>query len=136
MEAYVKGNHARAQKLIEQVCYPFVHKHDWIRTDGNTVKISLLTRQGKFFYQKAHEKDEESSKMIFGNRSESVLLYLRDTWVEGSGLTFLFLRFNPVCRDVEAHDVKLLNLHYHGAKEAIQLLKSDLSSFSGIPCMS
>lgn len=74
--------------------------------------------------------------MILGNRSESVLLYLRDTWVEGLGLTFLFLRFIPVCRDVEAHDVKLLDLHYHGAKEAIQLLKSDLSSFSGIPCMS
>lgn len=76
VEACGKGNHARAQKLLEQ---------------------------GKFFNQKAHEKDEESSKMILGNG------------------------------DVEAHDVKLLDLHYHGAKEAIQLLKSDLSSFSGIP---
>ncbi|XP_010108205.2 putative nuclear RNA export factor SDE5 [Morus notabilis] len=76
VEAFVKGDRARAQKLLEQ---------------------------GMFFHQKAREADEESSEMIFGNR------------------------------DVEAQDDMLLDLHDHGAKVAIQLLKCRLSSLSGIP---
>lgn len=103
-----------------------------------------------FFHQKAHEADEESSEMIFGNRSVSIqmrcIMYaisplptslsLGYLWVDVLRFA-LFSVFYSLGRDVvEAQDDMLLDLHDHGAKVAIQLLKCRLSSLSGIPCVS
>lgn len=72
---------------------------------GDHVRAGKLLEQGKFFYEKAREVDEESNKKIF----------------ETSG------------RNRETKNDLLLDLHDHGAKEAIRLLKCHLSSLSGIP---
>ncbi|ESR62566.1 hypothetical protein CICLE_v10014995mg [Citrus x clementina] len=72
---------------------------------GDHVQAEKLLGQGKFFYEKAREADEESNKKIF----------------ETSG------------RNRDTKNDLLLDLHDHGAKEAIRLLKCHLSSLSGIP---
>lgn len=72
---------------------------------GDHVQAEKLLEQGKFFYEKAREADEESNKKIF----------------ETSG------------RNRDTKNDLLLDLHDHGAKEAIRLLKCHLSSLSGIP---
>uniref|UniRef100_A0A5B6ZEX4 DUF1771 domain-containing protein n=2 Tax=Davidia involucrata TaxID=16924 RepID=A0A5B6ZEX4_DAVIN len=78
VEAFAKGDHVRASKLLEE---------------------------GQFFHRKADEADEESVQKIFETRN------------------------------TETEDAMSLDLHNHGAKEAIRLLKCHLSSLSGIPSM-
>ncbi|XWS19585.1 hypothetical protein CRYUN_Cryun31cG0028200 [Craigia yunnanensis] len=70
---------------------------------GDQDQANRLLEQGQFFREKACQADEESNKKIFETR-------------------------NP-----ETEDEMLLDLHDHGAKEAIRLLKCHLSSLSGIP---
>ncbi|KAK9267645.1 hypothetical protein L1049_010076 [Liquidambar formosana] len=70
--------------------------------EGDRVRAGKLLEQGHFFHRKAREADEESAQKIFETR------------------------------DVETQDVLSLDLHDHGAKEAIRLLKCHLSSLSGI----
>ncbi|XP_056172054.1 putative nuclear RNA export factor SDE5 isoform X1 [Syzygium oleosum] len=76
VEAFAKGDHARAGKLLEK---------------------------GRFFCKKAREADEESYQKIFETRNKNTA------------------------------DFMLLDLHDHGAKEAIRLLKRHLLSLAGIP---
>nr|POF23241.1 putative nuclear rna export factor sde5 [Quercus suber] len=76
VDAFAKGDHVRAEKLLEQ---------------------------GHFFHKKVREADEESSKKILESRN------------------------------VDSQDEILLDLHDHGAKEALRLLKCHISSFSRIP---
>lgn len=71
-------------------------------TKGDPDRARKLLEQGYFFHQKAHDADEESSEMILETRN------------------------------VEAQDAMVLDLHDHGAREAIRLLKCHLSSFSGV----
>ncbi|XP_030971507.1 putative nuclear RNA export factor SDE5 isoform X3 [Quercus lobata] len=72
--------------------------------EGDHVRAEKLLEQGHFFHKKVREADEESSKKI----------------LESS-------------RNVDSQDEILLDLHDHGAKEAIRLLKCHISSFSRIP---
>ncbi|XP_030543501.1 putative nuclear RNA export factor SDE5 isoform X2 [Rhodamnia argentea] len=79
VEAFAKGDRARAGKLLEQ---------------------------GHFFRKKAREADEESYQKIFETRNKDTV------------------------------DFMLLDLHEHGALEAIRLLRRHLSSLAGIPTIS
>lgn len=65
-------------------------------------RASKLLEQGKFFQEKAREADEESNEMILRTRN------------------------------VETQGEIVLDLHERCAKEAIRLLKCQISSFSGI----
>ncbi|XP_030971509.1 putative nuclear RNA export factor SDE5 isoform X4 [Quercus lobata] len=71
--------------------------------EGDHVRAEKLLEQGHFFHKKVREADEESSKKILESRN------------------------------VDSQDEILLDLHDHGAKEAIRLLKCHISSFSRIP---
>uniref|UniRef100_F6HRW6 DUF1771 domain-containing protein n=1 Tax=Vitis vinifera TaxID=29760 RepID=F6HRW6_VITVI len=71
--------------------------------NGDRVKADKLLEKGHFFHNKAREADEESARKIFETRN------------------------------VETEDEMSLDLHVHDAKEAILILKSHLSSLSGIP---
>lgn len=71
--------------------------------NGDRVKADKLLEKGHFFHNKAREADEESARKIFETRN------------------------------VETEDEMSLDLHAHDAKEAILILKSHLSSLSGIP---
>ncbi|GKV00935.1 hypothetical protein SLEP1_g13541 [Rubroshorea leprosula] len=70
---------------------------------GDQDRANKLLEQGHFFREKAREADDESNEKIFETR------------------------------DTETHEEMLLDLHEHGAKEAIRLLKCHLSSLAGIP---
>ncbi|PON96068.1 silencing defective [Trema orientale] len=70
---------------------------------GNHVLAGRLLEEGHLYHKRAREADEESNKMILKTK------------------------------DVEEQDELLLDLHDHGAKDAIQLLKCHLSSLAGIP---
>ncbi|KAA8519812.1 hypothetical protein F0562_014098 [Nyssa sinensis] len=70
--------------------------------EEDLVRANKLLEEGQFFHRKAREADEESVQKIFETRNE------------------------------ETEDVMSLDLHNHGAKEAIRLLKCHLSSLSGI----
>ncbi|GAV91480.1 DUF1771 domain-containing protein [Cephalotus follicularis] len=70
---------------------------------GDFDQASKHLKQGQFFFQKARDADEESNLKIFETRN------------------------------VETQDQILLDLHEHGAKEAIRSLRCHLSSLSGIP---
>ncbi|XP_021825900.1 putative nuclear RNA export factor SDE5 isoform X2 [Prunus avium] len=65
-------------------------------------RADKLLEQGKFFQEKAREADEESNEMILRTRN------------------------------VETQGEIVLDLHERSAKEAIRLLKCQISSFSGI----
>ncbi|KAM7264345.1 hypothetical protein ACFE04_002028 [Oxalis oulophora] len=78
VDAFAKGEHARARKLLEQ---------------------------GQFFHQKAREKDEESAQKIFETRNKE-----------------------------EEHEVMLVNLHEHDAREGVRLLKCHIQSLAGSGC--
>ncbi|KAL6282306.1 hypothetical protein ACE6H2_013235 [Prunus campanulata] len=65
-------------------------------------RANKLLEQGKFFQEKAREADEESNEMILRTRN------------------------------VETQGEIVLDLHERSAKEAIRLLKCQISSFSGI----
>ncbi|KAI9199112.1 hypothetical protein LWI28_027662, partial [Acer negundo] len=80
-------------------------------TDGDHTRASKLLEKGHFFHVKAREADEESHLKIFETRN-----------VETDD-------------DNMGDDDMMLDLHDHGAKEAIRLLKCHLSSLSGIPSM-
>ncbi|TYJ17822.1 hypothetical protein E1A91_A09G079400v1 [Gossypium mustelinum] len=71
---------------------------------GDQDEANKLLEQGQFFQEKARQADEESNQKIF------------------------------VTRNTETDDEMLLELHNHGTREAIQLLKCHLSSLAGIPC--
>ncbi|XP_050286930.1 putative nuclear RNA export factor SDE5 isoform X2 [Quercus robur] len=71
--------------------------------EGDHVRAEKLLEQGHFFHKKVREADEESSKKILESRN------------------------------VDSQDEILLDLHDHGAKEALRLLKCHISSFSRIP---
>uniref|UniRef100_A0A2N9I5G0 DUF1771 domain-containing protein n=1 Tax=Fagus sylvatica TaxID=28930 RepID=A0A2N9I5G0_FAGSY len=73
--------------------------------EGDHVRAEKLLEQGHFFHKKTREADEESNEKILESR------------------------------DVDSQDEILLDLHDHGAKEALRLLKCHLSSFSRIPSM-
>lgn len=70
---------------------------------GDKDLANRLVEQGQFFREKACQADEESNQKIF------------ETW------------------GTDAEDEMSLDLHEHGAKEAIRLLKCHLSSLAGIP---
>ncbi|XVE51320.1 hypothetical protein DITRI_Ditri02bG0030600 [Diplodiscus trichospermus] len=70
---------------------------------GDRDLANQLLEQGEFFREKGRQADEESHQKIFETR-------------------------NP-----ETEDAILLDLHEHGPKEAIRLLKCHLSSLAGIP---
>ncbi|TYJ17823.1 hypothetical protein E1A91_A09G079400v1 [Gossypium mustelinum] len=70
---------------------------------GDQDEANKLLEQGQFFQEKARQADEESNQKIF------------------------------VTRNTETDDEMLLELHNHGTREAIQLLKCHLSSLAGIP---
>ncbi|KHG25816.1 Gag-Pol polyprotein [Gossypium arboreum] len=73
---------------------------------GDQDEANKLLEQGQFFQEKARQADEESNQKIFETRN------------------------------TETDDEMLLELHNHGTREAIQLLKCHLSSLAGIPCKS
>ncbi|KAG4178175.1 hypothetical protein ERO13_A10G025100v2 [Gossypium hirsutum] len=70
---------------------------------GDKDLANRLVEQGQFFREKACQADEESNQKIFETRGP------------------------------DAEDEISLDLHEHGAKEAIRLLKCHLSSLAGIP---
>ncbi|XVF87498.1 hypothetical protein PTKIN_Ptkin18bG0125000 [Pterospermum kingtungense] len=70
---------------------------------GDQDQANRLLEQGHFFCAKARQADEESNEKIFETRN------------------------------TETEDEMLLELHDHGTKEAIRLLKCHLSSLAGIP---
>ncbi|TYH01865.1 hypothetical protein ES288_A09G093700v1 [Gossypium darwinii] len=70
---------------------------------GDQDEANKLLEQGQFFQEKARQADEESNQKIFETRN------------------------------TETDDEMLLELHNHGTREAIQLLKCHLSSLAGIP---
>ncbi|PPD73659.1 hypothetical protein GOBAR_DD29415 [Gossypium barbadense] len=70
---------------------------------GDQDEANKLLEQGQFFQEKACQADEESNQKIFETRN------------------------------TETEDEMLLELHNHGTREAIQLLKCHLSSLAGIP---
>ncbi|XWS12659.1 hypothetical protein CRYUN_Cryun37aG0109200 [Craigia yunnanensis] len=70
---------------------------------GDQDQVTRLLEQGQFFCEKARQADEESNQKIFETRS------------------------------METEDKMLLELHNHGSREAIRLLKCHLSSLAGIP---
>ncbi|KAK8279132.1 hypothetical protein V6Z12_D09G091200 [Gossypium hirsutum] len=70
---------------------------------GDQDEANKLLEQGQFFQEKAHQADEESNQKIFETLN------------------------------TETEDEMLLELHNHGTREAIQLLKCHLSSLAGIP---
>ncbi|KAH1091131.1 hypothetical protein J1N35_018388 [Gossypium stocksii] len=70
---------------------------------GDQDEANKLLEQGQFFQEKARQADEESNQKIFETRN------------------------------TETEDEMLLELHNHGTREAIQLLKCHLSSLAGIP---
>ncbi|XP_057513695.1 putative nuclear RNA export factor SDE5 isoform X3 [Actinidia eriantha] len=72
---------------------------------GDHALAGRLMDEGQFYHGKAREADEESVGMIFEDRNE------------------------------ETEETVSLDLHDQGAREAISLLKSHLSSLSGIPSM-
>lgn len=69
---------------------------------GDQDQANRLLEQGQLFRGKARQADEESNQKIFETRN------------------------------IETEDEMLLDLHDHGAKEAIRLLKCHLSSLGGI----
>lgn len=71
-------------------------------SEGDIRRANKLLEQGKFFYRKAREADEESTQKIYETRKG------------------------------EREDEMSLNLHNYSAKEAIRLLKCHLSSLAGI----
>ncbi|KAK8992330.1 hypothetical protein V6N11_048414 [Hibiscus sabdariffa] len=71
---------------------------------GDQDLANRLVEQGQFYRGKARQADEESNQKIF------------DTW------------------NMDTEYEMLLDLHDHGAREAICLLKCHLSSLAGIPC--
>ncbi|XWS15735.1 hypothetical protein CRYUN_Cryun34aG0027200 [Craigia yunnanensis] len=73
---------------------------------GDQDQANILLEQGQFFREKARQADDESNQKIFETRN------------------------------TETEDEMLLDLHDHGSKEAIRLLKFHLSSLAGIPCKS
>ncbi|KAJ6333546.1 hypothetical protein OIU77_009422 [Salix suchowensis] len=70
---------------------------------GDDERANKLMDEGNFFRDKAYEVDEESTQEIFGTKN------------------------------VETQDQMLLDLHEHGAKDAIRSLKSNFLLLSGIP---
>ncbi|PON36773.1 silencing defective [Parasponia andersonii] len=70
---------------------------------GNHVLAGRLLEEGRLYHKRAREADEESNIMILKTK------------------------------DVEEQDELLLDLHDHGSKDAIQILKCHLSSLAGIP---
>ncbi|XVF25815.1 hypothetical protein REPUB_Repub13aG0246100 [Reevesia pubescens] len=72
---------------------------------GDQDQANRHLEQGQFFREKAREADEESNQKIFETGNTNT----------------------------EAEDGMLLDLHDHGTKEAIRLLKCHLSSLAGIP---
>ncbi|KAJ6725021.1 PROTEIN SILENCING DEFECTIVE PROTEIN [Salix viminalis] len=70
---------------------------------GDDERANKLMDEGNFFRDKAYEVDEESTQEIFGTKN------------------------------VETQDEMLLDLHEHGAKDAIRSLKSNFLLLSGIP---
>ncbi|TYI64430.1 hypothetical protein E1A91_D09G088100v1 [Gossypium mustelinum] len=70
---------------------------------GDQDEANKLLEQGQFFQEKARQANEESNQKIFETRN------------------------------TETEDEMLLELHNHGTREAIQLLKCHLSSLAGIP---
>ncbi|XVE88030.1 hypothetical protein DITRI_Ditri19aG0035800 [Diplodiscus trichospermus] len=70
---------------------------------GDQDQATRLLEQGQFFCDRARQADDKSNQKIFETR-------------------------NP-----ETEDEMLLDLHEHGSKEAIRLLKCHLSSLAGIP---
>ncbi|XP_022715887.1 putative nuclear RNA export factor SDE5 [Durio zibethinus] len=70
---------------------------------GDQDLANRLLEEGQFFREKGRKADEESNQKIFETRNS------------------------------EAEEEMLLDLHDHGAKEAIHLLKCHLSSLAGIP---
>ncbi|XP_048328019.1 putative nuclear RNA export factor SDE5 isoform X1 [Ziziphus jujuba] len=72
-------------------------------TEGDHIRAGKLLEQGQFFHNKSYEADEKSNEMILETRN------------------------------METEDEILLDLHDHGPREAIRLLKCHLSSLSGIP---
>lgn len=70
---------------------------------GDDERANKLMDEGNFFRDKAYEVDEESTQKIFGTKN------------------------------VETQDQMLLDLHEHGAKDAIRSLRSNLLLLSGIP---
>lgn len=70
---------------------------------GDDERANKLMDEGNFFRDKAYEVDEESTQKIFGTKN------------------------------VETQDQMLLDLHEHGAKDAIRSLKSNFLLLSGIP---
>ncbi|XP_022926752.1 putative nuclear RNA export factor SDE5 [Cucurbita moschata] len=71
---------------------------------GDSVRAAKLIDGGHFFHKKAQEADEQSSQLLFEPRNA----------------------------DTE-DDEMLLDLHDIGGKEAVRVLKSQISSLSGIP---
>ncbi|KAL4019633.1 hypothetical protein IC575_018387 [Cucumis melo] len=71
---------------------------------GDSVRAAKLIDEGHFFHKKAQEADEQSNQLIF----------------------------EPRHADTE-DDEMLLDLHDLGGKEAVKVLKSQISSLSGIP---
>ncbi|XP_021659280.2 putative nuclear RNA export factor SDE5 isoform X1 [Hevea brasiliensis] len=69
---------------------------------GDYDRANKLMDEGHFFHEKARKADEESSQKIFE------------------------------MKNVDTNDVLTLDLHDHGAKEAMRLLKRHLASLSGI----
>ncbi|EEF43263.1 putative nuclear RNA export factor SDE5 isoform X2 [Ricinus communis] len=70
--------------------------------NGDYDRANKLMDKGHFFHEKARKADEESSQKIFETKN------------------------------VDTRDELTLDLHDHGAKEAMRLLKCHLSSLSGI----
>ncbi|KAL5575433.1 hypothetical protein UlMin_017132 [Ulmus minor] len=72
--------------------------------NGNHAQAEKLAERGQFFHEKAREADEESNKLLLETRKEE-----------------------------DVQDEIVLDLHDHGAKESIRLLKCHLSALAGIP---
>ncbi|MFQ6631447.1 hypothetical protein Gotur_009512, partial [Gossypium turneri] len=122
VDAFAKGDQDEANKLLEQVTY---------------MRVPTLVWQGQFFQEKARQADEESNQKIFETRlasCSSTMFAEEPCWFFHS-LSLSIIVFPIVfLRNIETEDEMLLELHNHGTREAIQLLKCHLSSLAGIPC--